>query len=210
MLALVDTVLDSVGSLDGPWLWAIAFGLAFGETALFADLVVPGEVGMVVVGAAAARGDDSVVPIIVAATLGAIVGDTVSYLVGRHFGLRLIRKWEPLRRRLEPAVERSRGFFARYGGGAVFLGRFVGALRAVVPAVAGMSGMSYPRFLPWNVAASVLWTSSVILLGFLVGEPVADLVDRAGTAVSVVVVSALVLGYLVYRWRRGRRDVEAA
>lgn len=210
MGGLVDSLLDAVASLDGPWLWAVAFGLAFGETALFADLVVPGEVGMVVVGASAARGDDPLAPIIVAASLGAIAGDSLSYALGRHFGMRIIRFWEPVRRRLEPAVERSRAFFARFGGGAVFLGRFVGALRAVVPAVAGMSGMSYPRFLPWNAAASVLWTGSVLAAGYLLGERVADLIDRAGTVVSVTVLVALVLAYLLYRWRRDRAASESA
>jgi membrane-associated protein len=201
---VIDRLLDEVAA-SGWWVVLLgAFGFAFAETALFLDLVVPGEVGLVVAGAAGERADVALPLIVGAAAAGAICGDSVSYALGRRYGLRLIRRWEPVRRRLEPSVERARGHFADRGGRAVFFGRFVGALRAVVPFVAGMSAMPLRRFLAWNVAASVVWTSIVVSLGFFVGRHVHDDVDRVSLLFSAVVIGGLVVSWFVRR-RRARR-----
>jgi len=187
-------------------LHAAAFLLAFSECALFMDLVVPGEAGMVVAGAAAARAEVPLVTMIAAAAVGAIAGDSVSYWMGRRFGMRLIRRWEPVRRRLEPRVERSHAYFAQRGGTAVFLGRFVGAVRGVVPAVAGMSAMPYRRFLSWNVLASIVWTSAVVSAGYLLGRNVEKVVSKASLAITLVVVGVAVTWWLVRRRNRSRAE----
>jgi membrane-associated protein len=199
---IVERVLDAVADLGPILLHAAAFLLAFGETALFMDLVVPGEAGMVVVGAAAARGDVPLPTMIAAAAAGATIGDSVSYLIGRRFGMRLIQRWEPVRRRLEPKVERARLYFERRGGAAVFLGRFVGAVRGVVPAVAGMAEMPYARFLAWNAAASVVWTGAVVSAGYLLGRNVEQVVSRLSLVVTAAVAAILVVWVLVRRARR--------
>jgi membrane-associated protein len=170
------------------------------------DLVVPGEAGMVVAGAAAARAEVPLVTMIAAAAVGAIAGDSVSYWMGRRFGMRLIRRWEPVRRRLEPRVERSHAYFAQRGGVAVFLGRFVGAVRGVVPAVAGMSAMPYRRFLSWNVLASIVWTSAVVSAGYLLGRNVEKVVSKASLAITLVVVGVAVTWWLVRRRNRSRAE----
>ena len=187
----------------------VAFLLAFAECALFMDLVVPGETGMVVAGAAASRTDAPLVTMIAAAALGAITGDSVSYWIGRRWGVQVIRRWEPIRRRLEPRIERSEAYFAERGGVAVFLGRFVGAVRGVVPVVAGMSGMAYRRFLPWNVLASIVWTSAVVSAGFLLGRNVEKVVSKASLVVAAVIVAGAVTVWLVRR-RRRQRDAAGA
>jgi membrane-associated protein len=170
------------------------------------DLVVPGEAGMVVAGAAAARADAPLATMILAAALGAIAGDSVSYWVGHRWGMRVIRRWEPLRRRLEPRVERSQAYFAQRGGAAVFFGRFVGAVRGVVPVVAGMSNMGYRRFLPWNVLASIVWTSAVVSAGYLLGHHVEKVVSRisVGIGLAIVAIAATIW------WVRRRRRLKAA
>ncbi len=185
-------------------LHAAAFLLAFAECALFMDLVVPGEAGMVVAGAAASRADVPLGTMIAAAAIGAIAGDSASYWAGRRWGMALIQRWEPVRRRLEPRVERSRDYFARRGGAAVFLGRFVGAVRGVVPAVAGMSAMPYRRFLPWNVLASIVWTSAVVSAGYLLGRNVEKVVSKASLVIAVVVVAGAVTWWLLRRRSQDR------
>lgn len=185
-------------------LHAAAFLLAFGESALFMDLVVPGEAGMVVAGAAASRADVPLGTMIAAAAVGAFAGDSVSFWVGRRWGMSLIRRWEPVRRRLEPRVERSREYFARRGGAAVFLGRFVGAVRGVVPAVAGMSAMPYRRFLPWNALASVVWTSAVVSAGYLLGRNVEKVVSKASLVIALVVAAAAGTWWLLRRRSKRR------
>jgi membrane protein DedA with SNARE-associated domain len=203
---VLDSLLDALGNL-GPGLLHLAVaGLAFAETALFLDIVVPGEVGLVLAGAAAHRADIGVVGLIAAGVVGAVVGDSCSYALGR-----VASRGGVVRRRAGPALERAESFFGRRGGAAVFLGRWVGALRAVVPFVAGAAGMPYGRFLVWNVAASIGWVSTVVLLGWALGDAVARTVDRVGGWISAVAVAGLVTWLLVSRRRRSRaRDETTA
>ena len=201
---IAERILDAIAGLGPVVLHVAAFLLAFGECALFMDLVVPGEAGMVVAGAAAARADVLLVTMIAAAVAGAIAGDSVSFWVGQRWGMSLVRRWEPLRRRLEPRVEVSRAYFARRGGAAVFLGRFVGAVRGVVPAVAGMSAMPYRRFLPWNVLASIVWTSAVVSAGYVLGRNVEKVVSKASLVVALVVGGGAVTWWLLRRRNKSR------
>lgn len=192
-------LLERLGDLGTVGLClAVAF-LAFSETAILLDLAVPGEVGLVLAGAAAAHGDHPVAAVVLAAAAGATVGDSVSYVVGRRWGRRVIERFALTRRRLLPIVHRAEEHFVHHGGRSVFLARWVGALRAVVPFVAGMACLSAPTFVAWNVAASLGWASVVVLLGWSLGEPVAGAVDRVGLGVS-----AVVLGVLAFVWWRRR------
>ena len=198
---MLDGFLADVGGLGLLWLCLLAFGLAFGETAMFMDLLVPGEVGMVIVGAAAADAGEPVPLLVASAAAGAICGDTTSYALGRRFGRPLVHRFALARRRFEPVIDEAERHFATHGGRSVFFGRFVGALRAVVPFVAGIARLPLRTFLAWNVAASVLWAGVVVTLGAVLGRSVADRVDQVGTVVSVVVVLALGAWW----WRRRRR-----
>jgi membrane-associated protein len=207
---MAERILDAVADLGGPLLYLITGLLAFCETAAFLDFVVPGEVGMVVAGAAGERSGASLVGLILAGSIGATLGDSVSYALGRRFGLRVIEHWELTRRHLLPKARRAEVYFARRGGVAVFLGRFVGALRAVVPLVAGTAHMPFHRFLPWNIAASLCWASAVVSLGYFAGESIADLIDRLGLWISVIVVALVAAWFGVRRWRRGRASEPAS
>ena len=123
---------------------------------------MPGEVGLVFLAAALAEQDSSLPLAIALASLGCVLGDLTGYPIGRRFGLAVVRKWEPVRRRLEPQVEKAQAYFERRGGVVVFLARFVGALRAVVPIVAGTAKMPLGRFVAWDVPAAVIWSSVVM------------------------------------------------
>ena len=130
-------------------------------------------------------------------TVGAVLGDSFSYLIGRRWGMTLVRRWGWLRRRLEPRFERAHGYFDRRGGRAVFVARWVGALRALVPLVAGTATMPFRRFLLWDAAAAVLWVTAMVWLGVLLGDDMARVVDRVGTGISLVVVGVIALVVLL-------------
>lgn len=204
-MSVSQQVLDSLSSLTGPPLYGITALLAFGESAALADLVLPGETGMIVAGAVAGRGGGSLPLMIAVAAAAAIAGDVFSYWMGRKFGLTLLRKWEPVRTRMEPRVERAQAFFERRGGPAVFAGRWIGALRAVVPAIAGMSGMSFPSFLAWVVPAAVMWTAAAVSVGYVAGTHFTDVIDKVMLGISVAVVVGLA-GWWIVRTVRKRRD----
>ena len=197
---MIESLLDRLAELDAGWIYLLAFVLPFGETVALLDAIVPGEVGLVLLGAAAAQAEIPLARIIVIGSAGAFAGDSVSWYVGHRWGTSLVTRWNPIRQRLEGPLVHAERYFDDYGGRTVFLGRFVGALRAIVPLVAGTAGMPYRRFVPWNALASIAWVSTVVLLGAVFGETVAGIVDRFGLVVTGIVI--VVGAALVIRHRR--------
>ncbi len=102
-----------------------------------------------------------------AAVAGAVVGDGISYWLGQHYRDRLGDLW-PFRKfpRLLP---QGQAYFSQHGGKSVFLGRFIGALRAIVPVVAGMSAMPPPRFFLVNVLSALAWAATHLIPGYVFG-----------------------------------------
>lgn len=207
---MLDSVLDVLADLPPPLLHLAVAGLAFAETAMFLDLLVPGEVGMVLAGAAAARAELPPVWLIVAGVIGATAGDSCSFALGRAVSTERLRRPAWVLDRARKAGAKAEPFFARHGGAAVFFGRFVGALRAAVPFAAGAGSMRYRRFLVWNVLASVAWVSTVVLLGWFLGEHIAEVVDRVGGIISFVAIAVIVVVLVVRRRRRHAGATAAA
>src|ERR671933_70368 len=128
--------------------------LVFGEAAVFAGFVLPGETAVVLGGVIASRQGIDLRVLIVLVVVSAIVGDSVGYEVGRAWGARVLRL-RPLRRH-EQRLDRARTFLRERGAFAVFLGRWTAFLRAVMPGLAGVSRMPYRRFLVWNAVGVVV------------------------------------------------------
>jgi undecaprenyl-diphosphatase len=102
---------------------------------------------------------------------------------------------------MEPRLERSQKHFEERGGASVFIGRFIGALRAVVPLTAGMSKMAFGRFLMWNVAASIIWAGGIVTVGYVAGKPAAEVFDRYALVFTGAIVLLALAVYLVRRAR---------
>ena len=200
---MTTDILEALASLPPLALLLAVAGLAFGETAILLDFVVPGEVGLVVAGAAVRHADAPVMGFALAAAFGAAAGDSLSYAIGRRYGMAIVQRFSFTRRRVAPTLEEAGDFVARHGGRSIFLGRWVGAMRAVVPFVAGVGGMRYRTFAGWNLAASLAWASSMVLLGYRFGPAVARTVDRAGSVVSLAAVAIVVTLVVVRRRRHG-------
>lgn len=145
---------------------------------------------MVLAGVVVAMGNASLAVMVAAAAAGAVIGDTLSYAVGRRWGTPVVCRFGLLRRVLAPRLHRARHFFQRHGGTAVFVGRFVGLLRGLVPVAAGISGMPFRVFAMWNVVASVAWAGTVITLGFVAGDSIARFLETSGTVLFIAGVSA--------------------
>ncbi len=199
---MLDSLLDEVAGLSTGWLAAIAFLLPFGETVALLDFVVPGEVGLVFVGAAA-RTAPRIAIVYVCAVAGAFCGDSVSWFIGHRWGTAVLTRWPRLHRHAEPAIDRAEAHFARHGGRAIFIARFVGMLRAVAPLVAGTAGLSYRKFAPWNAAASICWVGLMITIGAIAGEAIASSVERVSLLISVAV-AVLLVGWFIRRRRASR------
>ncbi|MCW5773847.1 MAG: DedA family protein [Rhodospirillaceae bacterium] len=103
---------------------------------------------------------------------GASFGDSVSYWIGAYFRERVPGMW-PFRKHPEQ-LTRGRAFFQRWGVLSVFIGRFFGPLRAVVPIVAGMMGMREWKFQITNVISAVVWLPMLLVPGIVAGKLFAD------------------------------------
>ena len=186
---------SALGELASPWAYVVVFVLATLETAAFVGLAVPGEVGLLVGGFVASEGRASVGVMMALAAVGAMLGDSIGYYVGRRFGSR-VRDGRLGRRVGERRWQRAEDALRRHGGRAVFLGRFVGILRALVPALAGASGLRYRRFVVWDTLGAAIWGPGLVWLGYMAGgsyEKVAEWTGRAGLVLLglVLVVGAV-------------------
>jgi membrane protein DedA with SNARE-associated domain len=198
----VEDLIRTVGDAGTPALVALAFALVFAESAILLDLFVPGEVGLVLVGAAAADAGAPLWLVIVAAALGALAGDSAGFWIGRRFGQPIVRRWRWSRKILQPKLDAASAHFERRGGWAVSGARWVGALRAVVPVVAGAARRSYGWFAAWDAPSCVAWAATVALAGYHFGDDVAAAVDRIGLAVSAAALVVIGAAVLVHRRRR--------
>ncbi|GAA3574974.1 hypothetical protein GCM10022197_35040 [Microlunatus spumicola] len=167
-----------------------AFLLPAAEASALVGLVVPGETAVFVGGVVAHGGRLPVLAVVVAAALGAVVGDQVGYRTGRRFGPGLVGR---LPTRLRVRGEQVTDLVARRGRWAVVLGRWTALLRALVPGVAGASGMAPRDFAVANVLGGVTWATVVALLGYGAGAAYASVLTRMDHASEVAVVAVVVL-----------------
>lgn len=182
----------------------LVFLTAFGESLAFVGILVPGAVLMVAFGALVALDVMPLGATLLAAILGAIAGDGLSYWLGHHYRERLRGFW-PFSRHPE-LLMRGEAFFHRHGGKSVLFGRFFGPVRAVVPAVAGMLEMPAGRFLLVNVISAILWAPAYLLPGLVFGASL-DLASEFAGRFTVLLVGLLaalfVSGWLIrqfYLW----------
>ncbi len=182
--------------------------LVFGEAAVFAGFVLPGETAVVLGGVLAARHEISLGWLVGLVIVAAIVGDTVGYEVGRHFGDRVLT-WRPLVKH-EDRLDGARAYLQRRGGPAVFLGRWTAFLRAVMPGLAGVSRMPYRRFILWNALGGIAWGTTFALVGYLAGNSYEIVAQRIGVGGAVATVAVVVVALVVWHLRRrhARRSAE--
>lgn len=198
-----DAVTSWVQGISGPWLYAVAFVMTFAETGTLL-FFVPGEVTLVVAGVGAGAGGLDLRLMVAIAVTGALAGDACGFWIGRRYGTRLERS--ALGRKIgTDGWERAQDLIRRRRGAVILLGRWVGVLRAVMPASAGMSGMAYREaFLPWDLPGAASWAALCVLGGYWMGEDAEALVTRIGTvagAVVAVVAAVAVVKVLLARRR---------
>ena len=136
---------------------AVVYFIALTESLVVLGLIIPGAAMLFGAGALIATGALPLYPILFWTIAGAITGDVLSFLFGHHYHQRLRVMW-PFRR-YPDMVNNGVDYFVRHGGKSIFLARFIGPLRPVVPAIAGMMNMSTARFLVIDVIACILWRS---------------------------------------------------
>ncbi|OYW61318.1 MAG: hypothetical protein B7Z31_02845 [Rhodobacterales bacterium 12-65-15] len=150
------------------WLPLMMVLFAAAETTAFLSLLVPSTPVLMAVGALAATGAVSFWPLWAGASIGALIGSTFSYWLGRRYGSAVLAM-RPLRDHPE-LVTKAQVAFAKYGPVTILVGHFTTVLRPIVFLLAGMSGMRLGRFLLWNTLGSVTWAYVVPKLGQFGGD----------------------------------------
>lgn len=160
--ATVDQIVTFVRD-NAVWAPPIVFALAFGESLAFISLLVPAWGALVAIGALAAHGVIDLWTVWLGASLGAACGDWLSYWIGRKLEYSVAHIW-PLSRHPE-LMPRGERFVKRWGVLGIFIGRFFGPLRAVVPLVAGIFEMPQGRFQAANFSSAFVWSAVLLFLG---------------------------------------------
>ncbi len=183
------------------WALAVAFLAAIIEAVAIVGTIIPGTVIVMGVAGAAAAAGQPMMPFVILAIIGAVIGDFLSYWVGFRYR-DSIRGWRFLARRPEIMASADR-FFERYGSYSVALCRFIPVLRSTVPLVAGVAGMSRKKFLVANVTSAFIWAPAHVVPSQLAGLSVDRI--RAGDWESATWLGAGVLACGALVWLAHKR-----
>ncbi len=205
MTAYISDLTDFIATHPHYAAWAV-FLLAFSEAIPVIGTVVPGSTLIVAISALAIEAHISPWLLLVAAILGAIVGDGASFWLGQRCHRQILQRW-PLDR-FPGFIARSEAFFNRYGGASVFLARFTAVVRAFVPLIAGIVQMPARQFYLANVLSALVWAPAHVFPGVVFGM----LVSLAGARpeqIFVLAVAAMIVAVAATRLVRHflKRDV---
>ena len=160
---------------------------------------IPSELIMPLAGFTAARGELSLLGVLLAGTIGSLAGALLWYEVGRRIGVERLRRWAGCYGRwftMAPEqVDRAVAWFQRHGALAVLVGRLVPAIRTLISVPAGIADMKLAAFLAWTTVGTALWTAFLTGLGYLLDGGYREVVDWANPVTNMVV-AGLLLGYL--------------
>ncbi len=167
----------------GMWGYWLVLLVSLLESLVLAGEIVPGATLVVFAGFLSAQGFLDIGDLIWFAAIGAILGDGLSFYLGTK-GTHFFRSENKFLKAAH--LERGENFFHKHGSKSIFLGRFIGPLRPIIPFVAGLSKMDKKKFLFWNIASAFLWSASHLLLGFFFGGVLA-VVETWTTRVGYII-----------------------
>lgn len=193
----------------GIWGYWLVLLVALLESLVIIGVIVPGAVLVVLAGFLSSQGTMDIGDLIWFATIGAILGDNLSYYLGTK-GTRFFHNENRLLK--ADHIERGKQFFHNHGTKSIFLARFIGPLRAIVPFVAGISGMKKSTFLFWNSISAFLWATSHLLVGYFFGNAF-TVVEVWSTRMGYAIGMLFLFFILIYAIRYvtvkyGRQSVE--
>lgn len=164
----LDKHLEFIVNNYGVYTYLILALIIFCETGLVVTPFLPGDSLLFAAGAITARSTLDVHSLVALLIIAAILGDGVNYHIGKFIGNRVYQikdRWYLKREYLD----KTQGFYAKYGGKTIIIARFVPIVRTFAPFLAGVGTMSYQRFLTYNVVGAILWVGSLTYAGYYFG-----------------------------------------
>lgn len=200
---MIEHLIDFVDRI-GHWGYLVVFVIILLECQPVLGLLMPGESIVLAGGFLASQGSFDLDLLVLTISCAAILGDSIGYELGRWLG----NEWL-LRHGSWAGISKSRlesigDFFSRHGGKSAFIAHFMHFLRALVPFVAGSSGMRYGTFLVFNALGCVAWASIFASLGYLLGASwrIAEKWIGRGSAVIGILLALVVVLAWLWRWYR--------
>ncbi len=210
MLALLPGWLDPQTIIEHGGLWLVA-AIVFAESGLLFGFFLPGDSLLFITGFLTSKPEglphiDHPLPVVLLVLfLAAVLGDQVGYLFGRRVGPALFHR--PKSRLFNPAnVDKAHAFLEKHGPKTIVLARFVPIVRTFAPIVAGVGEMKYRTFVTYNVIGAMLWAVGVTTLGYYLGQVDWVRENVEITALLIVAVSLIPIGYEVVKHRRHAAD----
>lgn len=182
-------------------IWIIAF-IAMVESLAVVGIIVPGIGLLASLSILAGHAQVNVYAMLGLAVIGAILGDGISFIIGRVFRNKLHFMW-PFTK-YPHWIDNGEAFFNKHGGKSIFIGRFIGPVRPFIPMVAGMLNMDSKRFLLLNVLSALCWAPVYLLPGYLFGKwiPLSSLFSWE--AIAILTVASLIAIAVTWQMRHKR------
>src|ERR1700746_3771308 len=184
--------------------------VVFVETGFFVGFFLPGDSLLITAGIFAAF---AAIPLqvlllkwLLPVMLCAIVGDQIGYWIGRSAGAALYKREDSFFFR-RSHLQRAHDFYEKYGGRAVILARFVPIVRTFCPPVAGAAGMSYPRYVAFDIFGGVFWVGTMILGSYSLGHLIPNITERIHYVIAVVILLSIMPAIISIL--RARRQLNA-
>ena len=203
-LFALDQTLSNMAGQYGAWIYALLFIVIFAETGLVVFPFLPGDSILFISGTVVATAGLDVHLLVGLLIVAAILGDSLNYAIGHYIGPRVYDR--PDTRWFKQAhLRKTQAFYDKYGGVTIIIGRFIPIIRTFAPFLAGVAGMSYRRFLSYNVIGGVLWISLLVYAGYLFGN-IPWVKENLSLIVIAIVVVSLIPAVSTFLQERRRRD----
>lgn len=207
-LLALDKTLSNLAAEHAVLLFIALFIVIFAETGFVVFPMLPGDSLLFLSGTVVAAAGLDIHLLVLTLFAAAVLGDSVNYGVGHFVGpIAFSRPQDTfLGRWLKPEyLERTHRFYEKYGGFTIIIGRFVPIIRTFAPFLAGVAGMSYRRFLPYNVIGAVAWIASLSYAGYLFGNIPWVKHNLTLIVIGIVVVSLVPAATTFIKERRAAR-----
>ena len=203
-LFALDQTLTNMAGQYGAWIYALLFAVIFAETGLVVFPFLPGDSILFISGTVVATAGLDIHLLVGLLIVAAILGDSLNYAIGHYIGPRVYER--PDSRWFKQAhLRKTQAFYDKYGGVTIIIGRFIPIIRTFAPFLAGVAGMSYRRFLSYNVIGGVLWISILVYAGYLFGN-IPWVKENLSLIVIAIVVVSLIPAVSTFLQEHRQRD----
>ena len=207
-MVIVDFILhcdDYIGLFInnyGALVYLILFAVIFCETGLVFLPFLPGDSLIFAAGTFAGIGQLNFWFLIVLIILAAIIGDTVNYEIGKHFGRKLLdnKKFTIVKKE---NLDKADALIAKYGSLAVFIARFMPIIRTIVPFVVGMGKLDYKKFITFNALGGITWVTLFLCLGYFFGN-IPFVADHFSLIIIAIVFISIIP--IIYAFVKGKLE----